>query len=69
MRRAAGVVAALIGFAVLSWTGAQSLVFAQEEGRAELLALTRSRRTGGTGGGAGDPRRPDPTPRRRGAGR
>ena len=43
MRRAGGVVAALIGFMVVSWTGAQSLVFYRESGRADLQALTRSR--------------------------
>lgn len=44
--RAAGVIAAVIGFMVLSWTGAQSLVFYRESGRAELVALMRSRGLG-----------------------
>lgn len=46
LRRAGGVVAAVIGLTVLSWTGAQSMVFYREGGRAELLSLTRSRATG-----------------------
>lgn len=46
MHRASGVVAALIGFTVLSWTGAQSLVFFRDSGRTDLMALTRSRGLG-----------------------
>jgi hypothetical protein len=46
IRRAGRIVAALIGFTVLSWTGAQSLVFNREGGRADLSALTRSRGLG-----------------------
>jgi hypothetical protein len=43
MQRAGGVVAAVIGFTVVSWTGAQSLVFYRDSGRTDLLSLTRSR--------------------------
>src|SRR5262249_26040973 len=46
MQRAGGVVAAVIGFMVVSWTGAQSLVFFRESGRTDLLSLTRSRGLG-----------------------
>jgi hypothetical protein len=46
MQRAGGVVAAVIGFMVVSWTGAQSLVFYRESGRTDLLSLTRSRGLG-----------------------
>jgi hypothetical protein len=44
--RAGRIVAALIGFTVFSWTGAQSFVFNRETGRADLIALTRSRGLG-----------------------
>jgi hypothetical protein len=44
--RAGRIVAALIGFSVLSWTGAESLVFYRESGRLDMLALTRSRGLG-----------------------
>ncbi len=43
VRRAGRIVAALIGFTVVSWTAAQSLVFSREGGRTDLLLLTRSR--------------------------
>src|SRR5262249_51465831 len=46
MHRAGGVVAAVIGFMVMSWTGAQAFVFYRESGRTDLLSLTRSRRLG-----------------------
>lgn len=46
MHRASGVVAGLIGFTVLSWTGAESLVFLRDSGRTDLIALTRSRGPG-----------------------
>jgi hypothetical protein len=46
MRRAAGLVAGLIGFTVFSWTGAESLVFYRESGRSDLLSLVRSRGLG-----------------------
>jgi hypothetical protein len=42
VRRAGRIIAALIGFTVLSWTGAQSLVFYRDSGRADMLLLTRS---------------------------
>ncbi len=44
--RAGRIVAALIGFTVVSWTGAQSLVFYRDSGRADMLLLTRSRGLG-----------------------
>lgn len=46
LRRSAGAVAILIGLAVLSWTGAQALLFWRESGRADLLALLRTRSLG-----------------------
>jgi hypothetical protein len=46
IRRAGRIVAALIGFTVLSWTSAQAFVFNRDLGRADLLALTRSRGLG-----------------------
>jgi hypothetical protein len=46
IRRAGGVVAALIGFLVVSWTAAQSLVYYRESGRNDLLSLSRSRALG-----------------------
>jgi hypothetical protein len=46
IRRAGRIVAALIGFTVLSWTGAESFVFNRDSGRADLIALTRSRGLG-----------------------
>jgi hypothetical protein len=46
VRKASPMVAALIGFTVLSWTGAQSLVFYRDSGRADLIQLTRSRGLG-----------------------
>jgi hypothetical protein len=46
VRRAGRIIAALIGFTVLSWTGAESLVFFRDSGRADMLALTRSRGLG-----------------------
>src|SRR5262249_55608089 len=46
MRRTSGVVATLIGFMVVSWTGAQSLVSYRDSARTDLLSLTRSRGLG-----------------------
>jgi hypothetical protein len=46
MRRAGGVIAAVIGFTVVSWTGAESMVFNREGGRTDLISLTRSRSLG-----------------------
>ncbi len=46
IRRASRMVAMLIGFMVLSWTGAQSLVYSRDSGRTDLVALLRSRALG-----------------------
>jgi len=45
-RRAGRLVAALITFTVVSWTGAQTMVFAYPGGRADLLLLTKARGLG-----------------------
>jgi hypothetical protein len=44
--RAGRLVATAIAFTVLSWTGAQALVYSVESGRTDLLLLTRSRGLG-----------------------
>ncbi len=40
------MVATIITFTVLAWTGAEAMVFQQESGRADLLLLTKARRMG-----------------------
>ncbi len=45
-RHAGRIIAALIGFTVVSWTGAQAVVFNRESGRTDVLQLTRSRGLG-----------------------
>lgn len=46
IRHASRMVATLIGFMVLSWTGAQSLVYSRDSGRTDLIQLLRSRALG-----------------------
>ncbi len=46
IRHASRMVATVIGFMVLSWTGAQSLVFSHDSGRTDLILLLRSRALG-----------------------
>ena len=72
-RRAGRMVAALIGFTVLSWTGAQSLAFLRDGGRDQIgwgtCPVDPVARPGRAGGGAGHAGGDHAAARRGGAGR
>jgi hypothetical protein len=46
LRRSGRLLAAVVGFTVLSWTGAQTLSFQHDTGRTDVLLLTRARGLG-----------------------